>query len=77
MKDPAAGKYVTRDLAADTGKVGLFTATATLTADFDADGSELDDRCGNIGGMIDDFMLYEATSSYLDGSADGNNWQLC
>ena len=33
---PAAGKYVTRNLAEATSKIGIFTATATLTADFEA-----------------------------------------
>ena len=33
----AAGKYVTRNLTADTAEIGLFTAKAKLEADFDMD----------------------------------------
>ena len=34
---PAAGKWVTRDLENNTAAIGVFTATAAFTADFDAD----------------------------------------
>ena len=68
---PAAGKYVTRDLIKDTGKVGIFTADATLTADFDADGtpeSEENDSIGTIAGRITNFM---------DGDiVIGENWRV-
>ena len=60
----AAGKYVKRDLTADTAKAGIFTATAKLLADFDdptptdaAGGdSHGNDRFGRIDGSIEDFM---------------------
>ena len=35
----AAGKYVTRDLTAGTARIGQFTATASLSADFNATAS--------------------------------------
>ena len=69
---PAAGKWVTRDLENNTAGIGVFTATASLTADFDEDaawmepvsGSELTDaatrqtiaNAGIVSGAISDFM---------------------
>ena len=69
---PAAGKWVTRDLENNTAAIGVFTATAAFTADFDADaawmepvsGSELTDapasatipNAGMVGGAISGFM---------------------
>ena len=44
FEGPAAGKYVKRYLADDTGEVGIFTADAELTADFDADSTPDDDQ---------------------------------
>ena len=64
---PAAGKYVTRNVAANTAKIGQFTATAELHVDFDADSSvqgfadpatepALVPRAGEVDGVIKDFM---------------------
>ena len=59
---PSAGKYVTRNLAASTTNIGIFTATAKLLADFEASNPHLPaaDRApgnpGTIRGTISDFM---------------------
>ena len=60
----AAGKYVTRNLVAETAEIGLFTAKARLTANFtSAAVSGLD--AGSITGAITDFVAGDGTQ--LDG----------
>ena len=44
---PAAGKYVTRNLAASTTNIGIFTATAKLLADFEAVNPHADVACSD------------------------------
>ena len=64
---PAAGKYVTRNLAASTTNIGIFTATAKLLADFEAvnphaaadvspEPPRVPENPGTISGTISDFM---------------------
>ena len=58
---PAAGKYATRVAGSDTAQKGVFTATANLTAEFDASNM--------VSGRITDFM--DETGSPLVG-----NWNV-
>ena len=70
---PAAGKYVTRDLVANTAQIGQFTANAELLADFatsvvssEESGSEVPGN-GMVNGVIKDFM---------EGGESLGNWRV-
>ena len=73
----AGGKYVTRDLVANTGQIGQFTAIVELHADFDAAagraaGADADARApmagrGHVDGVIRDFM---------EGGESLGNWRV-
>ena len=68
----AAGKYVTRNLMAETSKIGIFTATAGLTVDFEApvpdSGTErLPVNPGTVSGTISNFM---------EGDESLGNWRV-
>ena len=71
---PAAGKYATRNLAKETSEIGIFTATAELTVDFEApnpgDATETTrapGRDGTVGGTISNFVLK---------NGEANNWRV-
>ena len=81
---PAAGKYVTRDLAANTAKIGQFTATAELHADFDADsmrqgapGPATDRETGALalleegGGVVNGII-----KDFMEGGESLGNWRV-
>ena len=51
FKGPAAGKYVTRNLVANTAEIGSFTATAELLANFGMTAAD-----GSISGAVTKFM---------------------
>ena len=59
---PAAGKYVTRNVIANTAKIGQFTATADLIASFGTATTE-----GDVDGVIRDFM---------EGGESLGNWRV-
>ena len=64
----AAGQYVTKDFSGGVlsgGKAGVFTATASLTANFGGDDIAVNDQF-NIRGSVTDFRDVERNSS-LDG----------
>ena len=50
FEGPAAGKYVTQDVLNEMAEIGVFTATATLVADFDAASSYLMSADSNLTG---------------------------
>ena len=62
----AVGKYVTRDQVGDNAVIGTFTASANLTADFDADTLE-----GRITNFRDGSRALTNWNVYLGGSATG------
>ena len=72
---PAAGKYVTRNLAADSTEIGLFTATAELIADFEAPNPtlltpETARAPSNVG------MLNGSVSKFMKGDEPLANWRV-
>ena len=68
---PAAGKYITRDIANNEATIGIFTATAEMLADFAvaADGTRTaaGTNVGTLQGTIGDFM---------DGDESLGNWLI-
>ena len=65
FKGPAAGKYITRDVLAETAQIGQFTATAELLANFDG-GTPIDSQpAGIVNGVVRDFM--DANGDALSG----------
>ena len=69
-KGGAAGKFAMQSTTDDSASGGHFTASATLTANFDADlnpGDENDENGVSIGGAITDFMT---------GDVSRPNWKV-
>ena len=62
FEGPAAGKYVTQDVLNTTAEIGVFTATATLVADFDAASRYLMSADSNLAGNV----LSSTTASTTD-----------
>ena len=58
----AAGKYVTRNVVANTAEIGLFTATADLIASFGTAAA-----AGDVDGVVRDFM---------EGGESLGNWRV-
>ena len=86
---PAAGKYVTQDLQNSTAMIGVFTATASLTADFDADASwmepddttPLDTTSNNPNAstptdIANAGMVSGAISDFMDMNGDELEWHI-
>ena len=71
FQGPAAGKYVTRNLAANTAEIGQFTATAELLANFDTnvvtDGGMIN---GSVTGFMENGVSLGNWSVTLNGAAD-------
>ena len=72
----AAGKYAWRDRVADTAHGGHFTAEASLTADFDGDGTNASTMSGTISsfrlgddGMDPDWTVTLSTAPVTDAGA--------
>ena len=55
FQGPAAGKYVTRNLVANTAEIGQFTADAELLANFGTSGTETA-NAGSVSGSVTNFM---------------------
>ena len=80
---PAAGKWVTRDLENNTAAIGVFTATASLTADFDADatwlepddGSELTAAAASAT-IANAGMVSGAISGFMDMDGNELDWHV-
>ena len=72
---PAAGKYVTRDLAANTAQIGLFTATTELHVDFDATSTWAQSNAARSpvtgGGMVDGVI-----KDFMEGDESLGNWRI-